>query len=334
MGRHGGRGEDAPRNRGKRGPEPELPDEPVGRRLRPEESAVTETGFLGSGWSARTEPSEPVWPEERRRSGGRIKTVVLAVTAMAVVLGGTVAGVQMTGAAGPSTDCPPGGCLAETPGQPEPYSTDQADPTEQPVPTGEPEKAGKEKATPTPSPSATRWRASRTATTRPTPTPETTRTARHREPPRPTDSPEPGPSTTGKSLVTGTRTQEPSQTATQPPVTPPSQTTIPETQHNPAAGGAALRVGFGVVDEKQEVYTARLVVTADEKLAGLTLSLPVGGEVASVAGADWTQDGDTLVLEPSADLEAGGDLVLTFTAYGRAEPPQTCRSTQAECAVI
>ncbi|WP_326825157.1 hypothetical protein [Streptosporangium sp. NBC_01756] len=337
MGRHGGHGEDAPRNRGKRGPEPDRSDRSVGRRLRPEESAVTETqtGFPGSGWSATTELSEPVWPEEKRRSGGRVRTVVLAVAAMAVVLGGTVAGVQMMGADEPSADCPTGSCLAETPGRTEPSSTEQADPAEQPVPTDEPEKtAKKEKTSPTPSPSVTRWRPGRTATAKPTPTPEATHTARRSEPARRTESPESEPSSTDKSLVTGTRTQEPAPAATQSPATPPAQTAVPETSPAPAAAAAALRVGFGVVKEKEETYTARLVVTADETLAGLTLSLPVGGEVASVSGAGWTQDGTTLVLEPTADLEAGEDLVLTFTAYGRAEQPQTCQSAQAECAVV
>ncbi|MFJ2031903.1 hypothetical protein [Streptosporangium sp. NPDC087985] len=327
-------------------------DEPIGRRLRPEESAVTETqtGFLGSGWSARTELSEPVWPDEKRRSGGRVKTMVLAVAAVAVVLGGTVAGVQVMSAAGSSENCPAGSCLAEASEQPELYSTGdgQADPTERPAPSDEPEKAGKEKTgpAPAPTPSATPSRAGRTSTARPTPTPEATRTAQRGGPARrtgapvPVPEPEPEPSPTGEALITGTRTQDPapSPAVTQPPTTQPTQPpttqpSSPEILATPAAGGAALRVGFGIVSKRGETYTAKLVVTANAKLTGLTLSLPVGGEVASVTGADWKQDGDTLVLETVRDLEAGKDLVLTFTAYGRAEVPRSCESTQAECAV-
>ncbi|OUC95909.1 hypothetical protein, partial [Streptosporangium minutum] len=95
-----------------------------------------------------------------------------------------------------------------------------------------------------------------------------------------------------------------------------------------------VTVDFGVVQEKEEVYTAKLTVTAGEKVTGLALSLPVGGEVDSVTGAGWQQDGDTLVLEPDRDLEVGESLVLTFTAHGRAQAPRTCRSTRGECAVV
>ncbi|MER5322218.1 hypothetical protein [Streptosporangium roseum] len=343
MGRHGGHEQDAPRSRGKRepehAPEPGYRDEPIGRRLRPEESAVTEprTGFLGSGWSAPSDLSDPVWPDEKRGSGRRFRTVLLAVAAVAVVLGGTVVGVQvMGGSAGSSADCPPGGCAAETPGGSESYPTgltDPADQTGEPTPSEEPGRA-KDKTTPSPTPAVTRQRTGR-ASTGPTPTPKATRAPRRTEPARPTRAPEAEPSTTGESLITG-GTQSPTHTspATQPPDTPPSQTSAPEPPETPAAGGAAVTVDFGVVQEKEEVYTAKLTVTAGEKVTGLALSLPVGGEVASVSGAGWQQDGDTLVLEPGKDLEVGESLVLTFTAYGRAEAPRTCRSTPGECAVV
>ncbi|WP_031158606.1 hypothetical protein [Streptosporangium roseum] len=341
MGRHGGHEQDAPRSRGKREPEPDYRDEPIGRRLRPEESAVTEprTGFLGSGWSAPSDLSDPVWPDEKRRSGRRIRTVLLAVAAVAVVLGGTVAGVQVMGSpAGSSADCPPGGCAAETPDGSESYPTgltDPADQTGEPTPSGEPERAEKDKATPVPTPAVTRQQTGRTSAA-PTPTPKATRAPRRTEPARPTRKPESEPSTTRESLITDTGRQDP--TLTQPPVPQPSQTSVPETSDTPAAGGAAVTVGFGVVQEvvqeKEEVYTAKLTVTAGEKITGLALSLPVGGEVDSVTGAGWKQDGDTLVLEPGKDLEVGESLVLTFTARGRAQAPQTCRSTRGECAVV
>ncbi|MFD8529878.1 hypothetical protein ACFV0L_20915 [Streptosporangium canum] len=345
MGRHGGHEQDAPRSRGKREPEPtpepDYRDEPIGRRLRPEESAVTEprTGFLGSGWSDPSDLSDPVWPDEKRRPGRRIRTVLLAVAAVAVVLGGTVAGVQVLGGpAGSSADCPPGGCAAETPGGSESYPTgltDPADQTGEPTSSGEPERAEKDKATPAPTPSATRQQSGRTSSA-PTPTPKATRAPRRTEPARPTREPETEPSTTGESLITDTGRQDstPTQAATQPPVPQPSQTSVPETPETPAAGGAAVTVDFGVVQEKEEVYTAKLTVTAGEKVTALALSLPVGGEVDSVTGAGWTQDGDTLVLEPGRDLAAGESLAITFIAYGRAQAPRTCRSAVGECAVI
>ncbi|MFD8562739.1 hypothetical protein ACFV1N_36140 [Streptosporangium canum] len=349
MGRHGGHEQDAPRNRGKSEPEPTpepgYRDEPIGRRLRPEESAVTEprTGFLGSGWSDPSDLSDPVWPDEKRRPGRRIRTVLLAVAAVAVVLGGTVAGVQVLGGpAGSSADCPPGGCAAETPGGSESYPTgltDPADQTGEPTPSGEPERTEKDKTSPVPTPAVTRQQTGRTSSA-PTPTPKATRAPRRTEPARPTRKPEAEPSTTGESLITDTERQDPTppQATTQPQVPQPSQTSVPEAPDTPAAGGAAVTVDFGVVQEvvqeKEEVYTAKLTVAAGEKVTGLALSLPVGGEVDSVTGAGWTQDGDTLVLEPGKDLEVGESLVLTFTAHGRAQAPQTCRSTRGECAVV
>lgn len=345
MGRHGGHDQQAPRNRGRREPEPtpepDYRDEPIGRRLRPEESAVTEprAGFLGSGWSATSELSDSVWPEEKRRSGGRVRTLVLAVAAVAVVLGGTVAGVQMLGSpAGSTADCPPSGCRAETPDQSEPYPTDlagTADQTGEPTPSQESETAEKGETDPAPTPAATRSRTGRTSTADPTPTPTATR-ARRTEPARPTERPEPEPSRTGQSLVTDTRTQDPAHTpdATQPPDPQPSIPDDPGTPNPPAAGGAAITVDFGVVTEKAEVYTAELVVTAGERLTDLTLSLPVGGEVTSVSGAGWEQNGDTLVIGPAASLEAGENLVLTFTAQGRAQAPRSCWSTRGECSVV
>ncbi|MEU7989017.1 hypothetical protein AB0B56_29545 [Streptosporangium canum] len=280
-----------------------------------------------------------MWPDEKRRPGRRIRTVLLAVAAVAVVLGGTVAGVQVLGGpAGSSADCPPGGCAAETPGGSESYPTgltDPADQTGEPTSSGEPERAEKDKTTPVPTPAVTRQQTGRTSSA-PTPTPKATRAPRRTEPARPTREPETEPSTTGESLITDTGRQDstPTQATTQPPVPQPSQTSVPETPETPAAGGAAVTVDFGVVQEKEEVYTAKLTVTAGEKVTGLALSLPVGGEVDSVTGAGWTQDGDTLVLEPGRDLEAGESLAITFTAYGRAQAPRTCRSAVGECAVI
>ncbi|MFD0890638.1 hypothetical protein ACFQ08_39350, partial [Streptosporangium algeriense] len=106
MGRHGGHGEDVSRNRGKREPEsaPEPPQQPgageelIGRRLRPEESAITEPakGFLGSGWSATTELSEPVWPGEEHKPRRRVRMVLLTALAVVAVLGGSAAAIQLT----------------------------------------------------------------------------------------------------------------------------------------------------------------------------------------------------------------------------------------------
>lgn len=338
MGRHGEHGENAPRGRGKpepeSAPEPVTRDEPTGRRLRPEESAITEPpeGFLGSGWSATTQLSDPLWPDEERRPGGRVKMALLAVAAVIVVLGGTVMGIQaMSGPAGSATDCSPGQCLAGASNRPEPYIP-LTEPADGPPPAEEPpapeDSAG---TTSAPAPAPTPQRAGRTSGTGPRPTPTATRTSRRPQPAHPSGGPRPTPSATGESVVTDTRTHAPAVT------TEPSATAEPTADPSAASGtpapvgGAAVTVGFGLVKEKEQLYTAELVVAAQQRLDRLTLSVPVGGRVASVSGADWRQTGHTLVIESVRALDAGENLVVTFTAYGEVQPPRTCQSTQGDC---
>ncbi|MFC7648296.1 hypothetical protein ACFQX6_53500 [Streptosporangium lutulentum] len=184
--------------------EPGTYDEPIGRRLRPEESAVTQpqTGFLGSGWSAESELSDPVWPKKERRSGGRTKMTLLAVAAVAVVLGGTVVGVQvMTSPAGSSTDCPPGGCVVAASNQPAP----QAETTE---PDGEPtEPDGEPALAEEPEEEQAKGRPSRPR--RPpaaaAPRPPTRVRPACRRPPAPPGPPQTPPPTTGRPPLPGAR---------------------------------------------------------------------------------------------------------------------------------
>ncbi|GAA3425200.1 hypothetical protein GCM10018953_23830 [Streptosporangium nondiastaticum] len=364
MGRHGGHRENARRVQRERDPElPEetrSPDTPVGRRLRPEESAetvtltagtgeaetVTRAGFLGSGWTATSEMPEPAWPEDRRRAG-RGKKTVLAVAAVTVVLGGTFGGVRLLSGSetAPDAACPPRGCHATAFDEPDgsaslPPEEESPPGDETEPPAGESPAAG-ESATPAPvTPRTQQRRSGRTPTA--TPRPEDTRVPRRAQHSRPVDrsgedaTPGPGDQSYVVGPTTGPRhdTAETPQATTPPPVeqTPDTQSSTAE----PAAAsvpGAALRVGFGVVRQRQQAYTARLVVAADERLPGLDLSLPVGGEVTSVEGAGWRQDGDTLVIESAEDMDAGERLVLTVTAQGRAETPRTCRSPQGKCTV-
>ncbi|MEV6861086.1 hypothetical protein AB0M44_08795 [Streptosporangium subroseum] len=358
MGRHAEHGEDASPSRGKRRskatPEPGNPDGAIGRRLRPEESAVTETrtGFLGSGWSsAETELSDPVRPEEERRSGGR-KMMLLAVAAMVVVLGGTVVGFQvMTSPAGSSTDCPPGGCVLAASNQPVPQAETgepAGDPTFGEEPDQEPGKQGRSEATPTPE--ATRRSGAVVPAPSPTRAPKATRAPRSAaaEPlstgaRSPADGPrladEPGPPATpeespepSSSPVPGPLDADETNAPAQPPVdTAPAPD---QTSEAPAPNGpATIRVGADLVREKSREYTVRLVVTAGQRVNGLRLSLPVSGRVSSVSGAAGRQIGDTLVIESGKDLEPGEDLIVNFTARGRAEIPQTCESGQGECSV-
>ncbi|MFF4416293.1 hypothetical protein ACFYY8_27540 [Streptosporangium sp. NPDC001559] len=352
MGRHGGHGEDVPRNRGKREPEsaPEPPqqsgtnDESIGRRLRPEESAITEPakGFLGSGWSATTELSEPVWPGEERKPRRRVRTMLLTAVAVVAVLGGSAAAIQLTsGPADSTTACPPGGCAAAPSERlaPEDSLTDSEDPTPPgeeteepaeeptgPAPTDEP--GGTETRTPrTPAPVATPHRADRTPEAKARPTPKTGHTPRRTEQAQPSEDPEPTPEPTGEALVTGERPHTPSET---PGVPETSATPAPA----PTAPASGVTVGFGLVKEKAQAYTAQLVIAADGKLDGLTLKMPVGGEITSLHGADWKQEDGILVLDSAQNLDPGENLVVTFSADGQSSTPKTCQSPQADCVVV
>ncbi|MDP9849490.1 hypothetical protein [Streptosporangium lutulentum] len=345
--------------------EPGTYDEPIGRRLRPEESAVTQpqTGFLGSGWSAESELSDPVWPKKERRSGGRTKMTLLAVAAVAVVLGGTVVGVQvMTSPAGSSTDCPPGGCVVAASNQPAPQAETTEPDGEPTEPDGEPALAEEPeeeqaKGETVPTPEATRRGGAATSDPSPTRVPKATRAPRPTtdataddgppagsqvlaDEPEPVDEPEPAgrperadsspePSRSPVSVPLG---DDGPQAPTQPPVDNAPEPAQPSEAPAPD-GAAAIKVGVDLVRDRALTYTVRVVVTADESLSGLRLSLPVNGKVSSVGGAGGKQVGDTLVIESGKNLKAGEKLVVDFTAYGRAELPRTCESSQGECSV-
>ncbi len=350
MGRHGGPGESAPRNRGKREPETapdsaprsDTRDDPIGRRLRPEESAVTDprAGFLGSGWSATSELSDPVWPDGEGKPGRRLRTVLLAVAAVAVVLGGTVVGIQLTGSTTGSTECSPGACVAGASNQPDPdiSITDPGeDPssTDEPTPTGKPAKEADVDASVTPAPVSTPRRLGRTSGAKPSPTPTATRAPRRTRTTEPTADPQPTPDPTGEALISDTQPHKPLETSGADPSAAPNATpTSGASPSAPSAGGAAVTVDFGLVKEKGQTYTAQLVVTTDRRLDDLTVRVPVSGEVTSVTGANWSQNGDTLVIESADALGEDRNLVVTFTADGRATTPQTCQSAQGDCVVV
>lgn len=359
MGRHGANGEEASSNRGKRGPEsapgPGREDEPIGRRLRPEESVIAETrtGFLGSGWTSESELSDTStastafdpWPEDEERSGGRVRKTLLVVAAVAVVLGGTVVGVRALAGSESPADCPPAGCVAAASNQPVPEADATGlaeEPAEEPAPDDEPSEAGDEtpepggeraRSTPAPDRTSTRRGGGVTSTPRPTPTRKATRAPLTDEPSLTDESAdEPTSDPTPQPLVVSDRTQAPAElplnSAGPDPV--PSETTF---SAPPPAGGAAITVGADVVQDGSRSYTVELVVAANENVENLKVSVPVSGEVSSVSGAEWEQVGDNLVIESPDGLGAGEELVVTFTARGDAEIPASCQSDQGECSV-
>ncbi|GIH78657.1 hypothetical protein [Planobispora longispora] len=370
MGRHGARGDDTPHGGGNGGPEfsapgPDSRVEPAGRRLRPEESATIEMRAdlrspAGPGRRAETWREELDDPGRERRSGGWLKMTLLAVTAVAAVAGGTVAGVQAwKSSTTPVTDCTLGGCLAAGPGGPpsEPDVADTAGPTGEPDPGREAE-PGEEPAprqaetSPAPTPVVAR----RDRDDDPQASPRTPRAAESDPPaddPLPTEESRPSeerppPPEDDDPFSSGDRQDSaPEQTSgptppgqESPPSESPRATGSPEAPQSPEpsslAGRAAVTVSFSAdrsERRRSRTYDARVVVTADRDLPSVRLSLPVGGEVISLHGAQWRQEGGTLVIESSRDLPAGAKLVVSFTARGEARAPQSCQSASGECTV-
>ncbi|MEU4409533.1 hypothetical protein AB0F88_33900 [Streptosporangium sp. NPDC023963] len=315
----------------------------------------TRTGFLGSGWSSESElpdsskestPFDP-WPEDEERPGGRIRKTVLVVAAVAVVLGGTVVGVRALAGSESPAGCPPAGCVAAASNQPVPEAdtSDEPaaeDPSEEPAPDDEPsEETGDEtprpgdqrtRSTPAPDRTSTRGGGEGTSTPRPTPTRKATRAPVDTDESSTSEESADEPTSTPEPLIVSERTPAPEP----PPSSSPGPDPVPsETASSaaPLAGGAAITVGADIVQERSRTYTVELVVAANESVEYLQVSVPVSGEVTSVSGADWEQAGDSLLIESPEGLEVDEELVVTFTASGDAEIPQSCRSDQGECAV-
>ncbi|MFC7648297.1 hypothetical protein ACFQX6_53505 [Streptosporangium lutulentum] len=97
------------------------------------------------------------------------------------------------------------------------------------------------------------------------------------------------------------------QAPTQPPVDNAPEPAQPSEAPAPD-GAAAIKVGVDLVRDRALTYTVRVVVTADESLSGLRLSLPVNGKVSSVGGAREAgrrHPGDRIGEEPEGGRETG-----------------------------
>ncbi|GAA2774655.1 hypothetical protein [Nonomuraea dietziae] len=335
------------------------PRQPVAAWEEP--SDVQETGFLGAGgwdegpagWdeepgdkgSRRRGRRRPSAPPREAASGGRGKVAILSVAAVAIVLGGTVVGVRMVGSSEKTptagkvsvTQAPPS--ISDEP-EPEP-EPDAAEGTEEaPVaggteePSEEPSETRNVRPRPTATASARAPR--RTSTPRPTVknTPRSTPEDDFAPSEEPTASAEPS------GMREADNTAPPPVSDVEPGPTATSQvgsgtTSSTNSTRSTARGGAAVNVTFDVVRQRLAGYTAelRVVNESGKALADLTVSVPVDGTVSAVRGAQWSQDGQLLVIQPDADLEAGEAVQITFTADGTATEPQTCGMVGGECTV-
>ncbi|WP_101787932.1 hypothetical protein [Nonomuraea indica] len=314
-----------------------------------------DNGFLGSGWSSDGPAEEE--PAGRRRgrrkpppggddldrtdvSGGgrRGRLALLSVAAVVVVLGGTVAGVKLMSGSGGAEQCQGATCAAvQGTSQPGPTAASPVDEAEEPVEeeaaeedTEEPTENAKPSDTPTPRATATAPAPRRTSS----PEPKPTRTKKEQV--RPSD--EPSPPTFEETSPSETPTDEvttiidpggkPTDGTTAAPL--PTGTVTP-----PQGGGQTVNVDFDVVRQRVTGYTARVAVVnaSAQPLRSPTLSLPVEGRVLGVKGAEWSQDGDLLIIDVTGSLEAGGSAAITFTATGKGAQPPNCGLIGGECAV-
>lgn len=316
-----------------------------------------ETGFLGSGWSdddaswaeddkgdgkgsrrrrGRRRPPSPdgEWADERA-PGGRSRMALLAVAAVAVVLGGTVIGVRLVSGAGDTPEkCEGSACAVMSSNQPSPGVSgppveEEEEPAEEPV-----------EADPSPTkqePTTTARTPRRTVAPQPTPTRTRKQTANPTPEPKATEVSDPDPSPessetpwTGPDMDKGG--DDGGSATVAPPVQEPTTPVQPQSMN---VGGAAVNVGFDVVNNQLAGYTAELRVAnaSTAPLPGFELSLPVGGEILEVDGAEWRQDGGTLVLESIDELAEGARLQVTIHAYGEAAPPATCELSGGKCAL-
>jgi hypothetical protein len=321
------------------------------------------SGFLGSGWTADGDPDadakddpkpgarggrrredvvEDDWDEPRSRGAGRFRPVLLAVAAVVVVLGGTVAGIKMLGGTTTAADgdCPAGQtCAAVATNRPTPdtsstESSEELFESEEPPPVEETEAAEDDPATPTPSGRATAApppvrpttapRTSRSPSPRPTPTSRPTRSPVQVRG-EPTEEPEESPSL-GNVVIEPPRD-------TSPPGTPFTTPTSGSGGDQPLSSGGMVSMGFDVVSQGRDRYVAELSVVNEstQTLPRFALRVPVAGRVLDVTGHDWSQEGDTLLIEAEEGLLGGDGLVVTFTARGRAATPATCELPGGAC---
>nr|SBP00400.1 hypothetical protein BN4615_P9916 [Nonomuraea gerenzanensis] len=320
--------------------------------------ANAETGFLGSGWSNDgDEPAdEPRGRRGRRKSGrggggddvlaapagaGKGRVALLSVAAVAVVLGGTVAGVKFMSSGDPAK-CEGTTCAAvqATSSQPGPAVSDPAEEdSEAPVedePAEEAAEDGEPAETPTPTASSNVRTPPRATSASPTPTPSKSKT---KKPAEPEDEETEDPPV--EESVSETPTEEAStldDSSTDSGAGSPGGSTPEPTSSSTfgSSGGSAGSVNVQqTIKQRIATYSANLTLsnTSAQPLQNPTVSVPVDGRVTGVDGAEWTQDGDLLILDLTASIAAGASVEVTFTATGRGSQAQNCGLVEGECVV-
>ncbi|MBP2703279.1 hypothetical protein JOL79_05620 [Microbispora sp. RL4-1S] len=101
-----------------------------------------------------------------------------------------------------------------------------------------------------------------------------------------------------------------------------------------ASAGPGVHVDLSVSSRGRNGYSASLSVRNEAaRLGSWSVRLPVGGRVLSLAGAQWRQQGDTLVISSPRPLGEGESLRVSFVAEGDPGTPDRCTLDQGECSV-
>ncbi|MEU4512108.1 hypothetical protein AB0G05_21650 [Nonomuraea wenchangensis] len=318
------------------------PDEPKGRRGRRkadgDKDRDGDSGRLGGRGGGRGKGRGDDLAAPSSSGGGKGRVALLSVAAVAVVLGGTVAGVKLMSSGDPAK-CEGATCAAvqKTPADSGPAVADPPVEEEESEPEEEPT-ADEEKTTPSGRPTPTASYVARAPRRTTTPTPKPTRT-RVKASAQPTKQVTEEPTGAEESdTLTPNPNPEPSSDggATE---APPQPTPVDTDRPGPFGQGGGSAGGSVNVQQtiKQRVgtYSASLKVAniSARALAAPTVSVPVEGKVLSVRGATWTQDGDLLILDVPSTLAAGDSAEVTFTATGKGEQAETCGMVSGECSV-
>ncbi|MEV0996330.1 hypothetical protein [Nonomuraea sp. NPDC050202] len=327
--------------------------------------ASAETGFLDSGWSNDTDApdEEPRGRRGRRKSGrggggggggggddvlaapsgaGKGRVALLSVAAVAVVLGGTVAGVKFMSSSGDPAGCQGTTCAAvqATSSNPGPSVSGPAEEESEAPPEDElAEEAAEETEpaqTPTPTASSNVRTPPRTAAS-PTPTPSKSRTKKPAEPADEKTEDPPVEESASETPSEEVSTLDDSHTDTG-EGSPSGSTPVPTSTGTVSSSGSGAGSSVNVkqtIKQRIATYSANLTLsnTSPETLQNPTVSVPVDGRVTDVDGAEWTQDGDLLILDLTASIAAGASVEVTFTATGRGSEAQNCGLVAGECAV-
>ncbi|MEV7964676.1 hypothetical protein AB0O34_01660 [Sphaerisporangium sp. NPDC088356] len=256
----------------------------------------------------------------RTRSSRGRRVMVLSAVAAVAAIGTAVIGVKLSSSQlelRRAPDCPAGqACAAIAPGRP-PASALPAPTDSEALTSPDPSDAGAESprtsksARPSSSVGPTLNRRSPVASARPTP--DRTRTPTPRPSRTVQDTPEPVPSI------------EETDTAS-PDATPPAG------EGDPLVSPGRVAVDFGVSGLTDTGYSGRLTVTnTGPTLARWSVRVPVGGAVTGADGAEWTQEGDILVVSSTDALARDEEVVISFVAEGDSTPPDGCELTGGTC---